>query len=174
MSHPLVQLALLLVKLGLLAFGNGNAIVADLQRETVAHGWMTAQQFRDAYALGQIAPGPGPLVVIFVGYALAGVGGALLAVAAFFVPPALLTLVLTGLWARWQHMPWTRTVRTAVLPVALGLVGSLAFSLGRSVITWPLPLLAIASCLLVWRFKRLPPGLVILGCAAIGGLALRP
>ena len=174
MAHPLAQLTLILVRLGLLAFGNGNAVLPDLQREVAARGWMSAQQFRDAYALGQIAPGPGPLMVMFVGYAVAGVLGAIVAAVAFFVPPALLALLMTMLWGRWQHMRWTRVLRTALLPVALGLVGSLAFTLGRTIVVWPLPLLVVASCLLSWRFNRVPPGLLILGCAAIGGLVMRP
>jgi chromate transporter len=173
-SQALVQLALLLARLSLLAFGNGNSVLAELQRQVVAHGWMSAHQFADAYALSQIAPGPGPLMVFFVGFTMAGLPGALLAVAAFFFPPALLALFMTGIWGRWQHAPLAASLRTAILPVSLGLVGALAVSLGRTVATWPLLLLVAASAFLSWRFRKLPPGLVILGCAAIGGLLLRP
>ena len=98
MNHEIVHLALLLGRLGLLAFGNGNAVLTELQHQAVANGWMSAQQFRDAYALAQISPGPGPLMVVFVGYMLAGIPGGLLAVAAFFFPPAVSPWSWPVLW----------------------------------------------------------------------------
>ena len=47
------QVFLLFAKLGLLSVGGGNAILAELQRESVGRGWLTHAQFTEAFAIGQ-------------------------------------------------------------------------------------------------------------------------
>ena len=58
-----------------------------MQADAVHHyHWMTNAQFLNAVALGQITPGPVVQTVAVVGYAAAGVGGALLAALVAFAP----------------------------------------------------------------------------------------
>jgi chromate transporter len=174
MNHDLIHLALLLARLGLLAFGNGNAVLTELQHQAVSSGWMTPQQFRDAYALAQISPGPGPLMVVFVGYILGGIPGGVLAVSAFFFPPALLALFMAGALGRWQQSATLRILRASIVPVTLGLVAALGFTLARGLASPVMILLIGAAAFLSWRFNRLSPGLIILASAAIGGVVMRP
>ena len=52
----------------LLSIGGGNAIIPQLQRETVPdHHWLTAAQSADSFAVAQVAPGPGTLSVTLLG-----------------------------------------------------------------------------------------------------------
>jgi chromate transporter len=75
------------VKVGGLAFGGGFVIVPLMQSDaTGASGWMTHGQFLGAVALGQITPGPVTHTIAAVGYAAAGVPGALLATLVAFAP----------------------------------------------------------------------------------------
>ena len=74
-------------KVGALSYGGGFVIVPLMQADAVNHyHWMTNTQFLNAVALGQVTPGPVVLTVAVVGYAAAGVGGALLATAVAFTP----------------------------------------------------------------------------------------
>ena len=50
---------------------------ADARRRGRAHGWMTEPEFANAVAYGQLTPGPVTHTVALVGYAAAGLGGAL-------------------------------------------------------------------------------------------------
>ena len=59
------------------------------------HGWMTDTEFLDAVAFGQLTPGPVTHTVALVGWAAAGLGGALLAAAIAFAP-SFLAIALGG------------------------------------------------------------------------------
>ena len=75
------------LKVGALSFGGGFVIVPLMQHDAVArYHWMTGAQFLNAVALGQVTPGPLVQTVAVVGYAAAGVGGALLAAVVAFAP----------------------------------------------------------------------------------------
>lgn len=74
-------------KVGALSYGGGFVIVPLMQTDAVnRHHWMTDGQFLNAVALGQITPGPLLQTVAVVGYAAAGIGGALLAALLAFTP----------------------------------------------------------------------------------------
>jgi chromate transporter len=83
----LLALAWVAFKVGALSYGGGFVIVPLMQADAVSHyHWMTGGQFLNAVALGQITPGPVVQTVAAVGYAAAGVGGALLAALVAFTP----------------------------------------------------------------------------------------
>ena len=54
--------------LSLLCIGGGLGVIPELERQVAdRHHWVTAREFLDGYALSQLTPGPGMLVVAFVG-----------------------------------------------------------------------------------------------------------
>lgn len=64
--------------IGSVLFGGGYVLVALLEPFAVGeYGWLTAGQFLDGVALTQAVPGPISTLSAFVGYAAAGVPGAL-------------------------------------------------------------------------------------------------
>ena len=88
-SRPAAIPALVWVafKVGALSFGGGFVIIPLMQADAVNHyHWMSSAQFLNAVALGQVTPGPVVLTVSVVGYAAAGVAGALLAALVAFSP----------------------------------------------------------------------------------------
>ena len=168
MWHILLDLALVMSKLSLSALAGSGTIVGELGRETVAHGWMTSQQFTAAYALSQLAPGPGTLVVIPIGYRAAGLPGALVALLAFVGPTSLLAAASVTVWGRLRGAAWAQTSRTALMPVAVGLILGGAFSLARSTLTGaPGLVIAVAAFLAIWR-TRVPAAAVVVGGIALG------
>ena len=83
-------------KVGALSYGGGFVIIPLMQEDAVdRHGWMTDSQFLDAVAFGQLTPGPVTHTVALVGWAAAGLGGALLAAAIAFAP-SFLAIALGG------------------------------------------------------------------------------
>ncbi len=98
---------------------------------------MTDGEFLNAVALGQVTPGPVTHTVAAVGYAAAGVGGALLAALVAFAPS--FSFVLLGA-DRFHALLANRDVRAfldGAGPAAIGaILGSaipLALALGRAV-----------------------------------------
>src|SRR4051812_20339730 len=105
--RDLVDIALVYLRLSLLAFGGGVAVLPEMRRQVVdQHGWLTNSQFADSYALGALTPGPGMLMVITAGYRAAGVPGAVVALVSIFFPSTLLTLGVMQTWQRLREASW--------------------------------------------------------------------
>ena len=123
MSQTLIALAIIFTQLSVLAFGGGNTILPEMQRQVVdIHHWMTAQQFSALFALAQAAPGPNMMVVPLVGWHVAGFSGVLVTSLAKFGPSSLVTGFALRLWERFKDRPWRRTVQAGLVPVTAGLV----------------------------------------------------
>ncbi len=82
-------------KVGALSYGGGFVIIPLMQADAVdAYGWMTQDEFLNAVAFGQLTPGPVVQTVAAVGYAAAGLPGALLAAFVAFAPSFVFVIVL--------------------------------------------------------------------------------
>jgi len=120
-------------KVGALSFGGGFVIVPLLQGDVVGHyHWLTQAGFLNAVALGQITPGPVVQTVAVIGYAAAGLGGAILASFVAF-SPSLLFVVVGG--PRFNGLR-TNTSAQAFLngagPAAIGAILGSAIPLARA------------------------------------------
>ncbi len=84
MSHNpgiLLTLAGNFALMSLFAMGGANAAFPEMYRLAVdVMHWMTDRQFADLYAIAQVTPGPNVIVVTLIGYRVAGLAGALVAV----------------------------------------------------------------------------------------------
>jgi chromate transporter len=152
----------------LVGFGGHDAILADVQRETIEAGWMTARAFTEAYALSRVAPGPGGLLPIMVGYQAAGVLGALVAIASYLGPTVALAIACTRYLRDARDQRWPRAIRVAVTPISVGLLAAAIFVLARLLLR-DAPSIAIAAGSIAATLSgRVPVALVPLAAAAIG------
>ena len=72
-NRKLFQLAALMLRIDLFAFGGGFASLPLMFHEVVnAMGWMDGKTFMDGIALGQVTPGPIIITATFVGYLVRG------------------------------------------------------------------------------------------------------
>lgn len=86
-AGTLVSVAWVALKVGMFSYGGGFVIVPLMQADAVEkYHWMTAAQFLNAVALGQVTPGPVAQTVALVGFAAAGTTGALVASCVAFAP----------------------------------------------------------------------------------------
>jgi chromate transporter len=129
----LLQLALDFSVLSLLAVGGAPTVFPEMQRSVVeVHGWMSASQFADLYAIAQASPGPNILVVTLIGWKVAGLAGALTATLAMVVPSCVLTCLVAGAWERFREARWRAVVQLGVAPLTVGLMLSSGYLLTRS------------------------------------------
>jgi len=109
MSDTLTALAAIFSQLSLLAFGGGNTILPEMQRQVVdVHHWMPAREFSALFALAQAAPGPNMMIVTLIGWHVAGWAGMLVTSAAKFGPSSLVTAAVLHAWDRFKDRPWRR------------------------------------------------------------------
>jgi chromate transporter len=170
----LFHLAWVFALLSVVAVGGGSGILPELRRLTVVqYHWLTDQQFRDVYSLGQVGPGPGTLYVSVIGYHVAGLPGAAVATIGMYVPACLITYFAGRAWDRFSASPWLHAVKTGLAPVTVGLMLAGAFSLGRiAIIGIPTALIGVVVTVLLLR-TRLSPTLLVLSAGVIGLIFLR-
>jgi chromate transporter len=172
MSAVLISLALLFTQLSVLAFGGGNTILPEMQREVVqVHHWMSAQEFSALFALAQEAPGPNMMIVPLVGWQVAGWAGLLVSSLAKFGPSSIITLIVMGGWKRYKDRPWRKIVQRGLVPVTVGLVVSSGLLIAKATAPNLSMAAVIAICTLLAVSKRFHP-LWVLAVGAVLGLAL--
>jgi chromate transporter len=167
----LLALAWVAFKVGALSYGGGFVIIPLIQHDAVGtYHWMTATQFLGAVALGQVTPGPVVLTVAVVGYAAAGVGGGLLAVAVAFAPSFAFVLGGGRYFDRLRGNARVQAFLTGAGAASIGAIAGAAVPLGLALVhLWQLGVLALAAG---WLFA-LRRGVVgaIVGGAALGIVA---
>ncbi len=138
MMSVLVSLAIIFTQLSLLAFGGGNTILPEMQRQVVeVHQWMSAAEFSALFALGQAAPGPNLMVVTLVGWHVAGWMGMLVTTVAKFGPSSVVVVLVLRLWERFKDKPWRAVAQAGIFPMTAGLMAaSAALITHASVHSW--------------------------------------
>jgi len=157
----------------LLAFGGGNTILPEMQRQVVeVHHWMTAEDFSALFALGQAAPGPNLMIVTLVGWHVAGFYGMLVTSLAKFGPSSLVTIAMLHVWDRFKDKPWRRHVQAGLLPVTGGLVAASAALIAHASISNGLLAVITAVTAVVAIKTKLHPLWLLFGGAMAGLLLL--
>jgi chromate transporter len=164
----LLPLAWTALKVGALSYGGGFVIIPLMQADAVGqHHWMSAAQFLNAVALGQITPGPVVHTVAVVGYAAAGVGGGLLAAAVAFSPSFIFILAGADRFDRLRGNARVRAFLDGAGPAAIGAILGSAVPLIRALSEpWQYGVLAVAVALALGL--RRGPVLTLLTAAALG------
>ena len=165
----LLSVAWVAFKVGALSYGGGFVIIPLMQADAVNHyHWMSAAQFLNAVALGQVTPGPVVQTVAVVGYAAAGIGGGLLASAVAFAPSFAFILIGAHRFDRLRSNRGVRAFLDGAGPAAIGaILGSaipLALALSQP---WQYAVLAAAAIALLLRRGVVP---TLLGAGALGVL----
>jgi chromate transporter len=130
-------------------------------------------QFIHIYSFGQIAPGPNMLMVLVIGFQVAGSLGAAVVLFSFFLPSSVLCLYAGRLWERFGESPWRRSVQDALEPISIGLMASGVYAVAKASIVSPITLiLALITLFLILKTK-INPVFVILGSGLVGLIALK-
>ena len=165
------QLAWTALKVGALSYGGGFVIVPIMQEDAVRlYGWMTDGQFLNAVALGQITPGPVVQTVAVVGYAAAGLGGALLASFVAFAPSFLFVMAGGGRFLSLRNNKDARAFLDGAGPAAVGAIFGALIPLASGLsFSWQWVIAAAATALLFGAKLGVVPTLLL--AAAAGAIA---
>jgi chromate transporter len=169
MIATLIALALLFAELSLLAFGGGNSILPEMQRQVVeVHHWMTAPDFAALFALAQAAPGPNMMVVVLIGWRVAGWPGVGVTALAKFGPSSLVMSGALRVWDRFRDHPWRAAIQAGIAPLTVGLVASGAAMIAEASVHGMVLAGIAAATALVMLTTRLHPLWVLAAGALIG------
>ena len=136
LQPDLGRMARIFLKIGIVSFGGGYAMVPILQWEVVnAWHWLTLKEFMDGILLGFITPGPIIILATFVGYRVYGLWGAGVATIAVFLPPILLIIFVTPYYQRLKEARWMRPVIQGILAALVGMLALVTLQMGQTALT---------------------------------------
>jgi len=159
--------------LSLMAVGGGTAVLPEMQTLLAHQFGIDHLRFVHIYSIGQIAPGPNMLMVLVIGFQIAGLLGAGVVLLSFFLPSSILCFYAGRIWNRFGESPWRRSIQNALEPISIGLMASGVYAVAKSSIVSPITLgLALVSLYLILRTK-INPVFVILGSGLLGVFLLK-
>ena len=169
----MLELVLYFALLSLISVGGISSILPEMQRIVVdVKGWVTPSEFTQLFALSQAAPGPNVLFTSLIGWKMAGLGGALVALASFCLPAAVLAYWVGALWEKFRGAAWVKLTKRALLPTTVGLALSGGYVLATPVgLDWRHAGIAAASAATLY-LTRLNPLWILAAGGLLGGLLL--
>jgi chromate transporter len=137
------QLTAYFLKLGTIGFGGPVALVGYMQRDLVErHHWIDDEEYKLAFALAQIMPGPlAAQLAMAIGYFAHGVLGATLVGLSFVLPSFLMVLGLSALYVAFGGLWWMQAVFYGVSAAVIGIIAIASYKLawkvnGRDPLLW--------------------------------------
>ena len=189
----LINLFLTFVKIGVLGFGGGLAIVTLIFDNIQQFGIITQEQFANMVAISQITPGPlATNVATYVGHDFAGIPGAIIATLGVSLPAFVIVSIVCRMLKQFKDSWVVKGALSGIRPATIGLIaaavvtltapaiagetrlgstlcGSLGTGLGSYIAASPIDLIALlmvaATVLLITKYKKSPIFvLLIMGC----------
>ncbi len=158
---------------GSLVFGGGHTVLPLLEKDVIAPGWVTEDQFLAGYGAAQAMPGPLFTFSSFLGAARSdspnGIYGSALATFAIFFPSFLL---IFAAFPFWHSLRSDTRFRAALAGINAAVVGILAAALYSPVWTGavhaPMDAVIAGVCLLLLMYLKRPSWQVVIFAAVAG------
>ena len=148
-NQSLFNLALLMFRIDLFAFGGGFASVPLMFHEVVeVRSWVDSQTLMNGIVLGQMTPGPVVITATFVGYLLAGLLGGLIATIGIFLPSFVVLVAASPYFERLRTSPLFNRAIAGVLCSFVGLLATVTIRFALNV-QWDLSHVLLAAGALV-------------------------
>lgn len=161
----------------ILGYGGGPASIPLIEKEVVdRYGWLTTQEFGEVLAIGNALPGPiATKMAGYIGYQVAGIPGAAVALFATVAPSLLLMIFLLNILYKYKDSPKVKRMSSYVRPVITVLLGVLTYQFFAQSIAdsgiWHTVFLIIASYYLLEK-RKIHPAYVIAGGLLYGAIFL--
>lgn len=168
-----VRIFKIFLKIGAFTFGGGFAMIPLIRREIVeSAGWLTDDEFMDALAIAQSAPGAIAInSAVITGYRLQGFAGALSAGVGAAIPSFVVILVIASFFQRIAHLDIVRSAFIGLRPAVLALIVPAAVTLGKKAARDALGIIIVVAGVGAMLVLHLHPVLAIL-LAGLAGIAL--
>lgn len=165
---------------GAFTFGGGYAMVAMIQQQVAARGWMSTERILDFVAISESTPGP--IIVnlaTFVGTEYGGILGAVCATLGVVLPSFIVILIVARCYQAFRKSQWVQAVMNGLKPAVVGLIGAALLPVIAAIFAPNGEVLPMGACLL-WgvvavviflvsqKFKKLHPIVIICICALVG------
>lgn len=157
-----------LFRIGGLTFGSGYAMLPFIQDTMVnQYHFVTDKEFGVALALSLLTPGPVTVISAFIGYKVAGVFGAALAMANMYLPSFAVVNIISDFYNRAGKVEIFKMAVGGIVAAFIGTLWAVIFKLtGSSLVDLPTYGLALAA-FGVQRFSKIDTLWIIIAGALI-------
>ncbi|PUZ19699.1 chromate transporter [Chitinophaga costaii] len=163
------RIALVFSGISLSLFGGGYVMVPIMQSVLVHElHWVNDQTFLDGIAFSQLTPGPILVSSLFYGFKLAGIGGALVALVATFLPSCMLMLTVSRFYAIHQHQGVIKNILAGIKPVVTGMMLASAVKLLQVLPADPLLIGVCAITFFLALRYKISPVYLLAGALLLG------
>lgn len=142
-------------KIGLVGFGGGLAVIAQIRALTVnQRRWLTDSEFIEGFALAQTLPGTSAgNTVTYIGLRMRGWRGAAVALSGFILPSMLMMIVLAILYRHLRSLPDTDRLFHGFNAAVVALILVTAWRMGKNILTkrwqWIVAALAFLAVVII-------------------------
>ena len=121
-----LELCLVYLKIGILGFGGGYAMLSLIQADVVdRYGWISLQEFTDIVAISQMTPGPiGINMATYTGYVTAGIPGSVAATIGVITPGIIIVLLIVAVLDRFRKNKYVEGAFYGLRPASTGLIAA--------------------------------------------------
>jgi chromate transporter len=160
---------------GLNSFGGPAGQIAVMHREIVERRrWIDEKRFLHALNYCMLLPGPeAQQLATYIGWALHGLRGGLVAGLLFVLPGVVVLLVLSTLYALYHETALLAAVFYGVKPAVVALVAQAFLRLAARTLKTALSRVIAAAAFAALFFLDVPFPLIVLGAAVVGVIAAR-
>ncbi len=171
-NRELFDLAALMFRIDLFAFGGGFASVPLMYHEIVdVRSWMNGETFMNGIALGQVTPGPIVITATFVGFLLHGIAGAVVTTVGIFLPSFLMVVGVVPYFDRMRASDRFNRCMSGILASFVGLLLAVTIQFGLDV-AWNVPGIVLAGAAMVALLLRVDVLWVVLVGVALAMMML--
>jgi len=130
-----LNLFLTFIKIGVVAFGGGYAMIPLMQQASMDNLWLSEEEFLNFLAISETTPGPISInMATFIGSSQAGLLGALVATIGVVLPAFLIILLVSFLLKKLIKNSYVSAAINGVKPVIASLILAASVTLGLSTI----------------------------------------
>jgi chromate transporter len=161
----------------ILGYGGGPPMIPLIQAEVVDHyGWLTLEQFGEILALANALPSPiATKLGGYIGYQVAGIPGAIIALIATIAPTAIAMILLFKFLHVFSKSVQVKAMTQIVRPIVAVLLAILAYQFFdnayRASGIWNTAIITVISLVALEKFK-IHPAIVIALSLAYGAFVL--
>lgn len=165
----LMSIFITFFKIGPVTFGGGYAMIPLIEKEVVEkRRWLKTKDIADVFAVAESVPGAIAInSATFIGYRLAGVAGAIAALAGVLLPSFIIVVLLSLIFLQVKDHPKIEAAFVAIRASIVALIVYAAIKIGRTAAIDLTTVLLIAATVGILLFVHIHPALIIVG----GGLA---
>lgn len=172
-ANPWLDLFDRFYRAGSLVFGGGHVVLPLLEREVVAPGWLTPDQFLAGYGAAQAVPGPLFTLSAYLGAVMAhgpgGATGGAWALLAIFLPALLLVAGALPFWSVLRHQPAAQAALRGANATVVGvLLAALWHPVGTAGIVDAATLVVAVGGFVALLSGKVPTWAVVVAAAGAG------